>query len=245
MERREVLLHWLAIYYQEQDMLRAQKKHSEIAKIQDDNIAYMRQIVELNPVLTSDQQYIFERVYDSKINSILYSIEQILKQLDQPDVPPGSKEKMKEILQTLKNEVKDIIRSCLRLIDGKIMTLAVRPAERFFYERLKAKYHRYICENTTGQESAAAREASRKCYEIAMEAAKSIFEVFAPEYLELTLNFIDFASKVLHRQDKALDMAKKAHTDILDIVATLEEPMYSQTISVLRKLTKLINSADQ
>lgn len=236
MEERAAILHWLHCYYEELD----KNPHDEIEKMQDENIAYMRRVIEMDHHLAESERKLLERVYSSKINLKRKLIER-LRTIEIPEKYGKPKEVIDKLIEGMTRDIRTTAEGGIKFIEK---FTGISPEEEVYYEQWKASMYLQMLDAASGPEQAGIMsECAQKCYRKGIEIAKGAFDVTAPEYLDIMFHYILFMYNVLNKKEEALLIAKKTHADALDVVVLLDEPMYSKTVLRMHKYSEMIARA--
>merc|ERR1712045_1082816 len=135
----------------------------------------------------------------------------------------------KEYCSKVEAELQKICDTILGLLDGNLIGKASTGESKVFYQTMKADYHRYIAEFTSGDAKSAAAENARKAYEEAQKVAEADLVVTHPIRLGLALNFSVFQYEVLSNPDEACKMARTAFEDAIAELDNVAEDSYKDS----------------
>ena len=110
----------------------------------------------------------------------------------------------------------------LKLLDEKLIT-GSNGESKALYLNMKADYHRYLAEFTTGADKASAAEQARSAYQQATNIATKELPAAHPDRLGLALNFSVFLNAVATDRVAACKIASTALDDSIAEPAALTE----------------------
>lgn len=237
-DERELALFWLKVLY-------SNSNHIESAEEQAENIASMKQVIELNPLLSPPERAVLSYVYKNPVSSRRTAIRQVTAVLlgmdksfltipiSDPSLPPRVR-RMREFLDRLYTELRDICLDLVNLIDEYLLPVASEPGQRLFYEKMKGDYFRYICENRDDPNFDTYRERARLSYQTALEIAQADLAPTGADYLGLVLNYTVFLSETLQCQSDAIELSKRVFEETVDMADTID-PDAEMILRLLRE----------
>lgn len=228
-EERDHLVYYLRIMY-------SSGYHSERMEEQKENIEIMKKIISLNPILNDDEKILLSVAYKNSVSTRRNSICEVKQHLQDAEMNNYEyrAQQLKEYLNTLKTELKDICMDLIQLVKDTLEPHAVNPELRIFYEKLKADYLRYICECDEDEKEKLADEA-KQCYQNALDIAKNELSPISTVYLGVVLNYSVFLYEIMGRTQEAIDLSSRTYQETVDSVDS-SNPDYSEIVMILRIL---------
>jgi 14-3-3 protein epsilon len=237
-DEREGIFYYLKILYYYAGTV--SPTHVQLMDEQAENIESIKRAVRLTPNLTSEERNILSLTYKNAVASRRSSIKNVavcIRQFADNSESAGRVQRLQEFQARLQDELTSICLDLVRLVDESLAPAAFAPETRVYYEKLKADYYRYICEaSKESPDFPQYAEDAKRCYENALEIAQAELPPTSPNYLGLVLNFTVFLYEVMQLQNEAIDLSEKAYADNIDLVDTVDEASYSETVIILRLL---------
>lgn len=251
-DERELIIYWLRILY-------SSNNHIESVEEQHENIDNIKRLIELNPVLNHGERLLLAHAYKNPISSRRSAIRHtsaIIQKMDptaldkpvgDPSLAPAIR-RMREFLDKLYTEMREIALDVINLIDTSLIDSASEPEERVFYEKMKGDYLRYICENRNDPEFEMLAQKARVAYQTALDIAQAELSPTSSDYLGLVLNFSVFLYETLQCQSDAIELSQRTFNESIDMVDVGEEGGYAAAdlLDLLRENhTRWIKIRDQ
>lgn len=228
-EERDHLVYFLRIQY-------GSGFHIERMDEQRESIDIMKKIISLNPILSDDERTLLSVVYKNAVSVRRSSICEVGQHLH--DAEHNNYEfraqQLKEYLQTLRRELKDICTDLIQLVRDTLEPHAATPELRIFYEKMKADYLRYICECDEEEKEKLADEA-RQYYQNALDIAKAELSLVSTVYLGVVLNYSVFLYEIMGRTQEAIELSTRTYQETVDSVDS-SNPDYAEIVMILRIL---------
>jgi len=142
----------------------------------------------------------------------------------------------REYCGKLESELQKICDAILALLNERLIPKTPPGASKVFYVKMKADYHRYIAEFTTGAAKDKASEDARAAYADAAAVAEKDLVVWHPIRLGLALNYSVFMHEVLDQPDEAMKMARGALEAALAELGSIAEESYNDSTMVMQLL---------
>ena len=109
----------------------------------------------------------------------------------------------------LENEVFNICKVVIFLINEFLLTKTILDESKIFYLRMKGDYYRYLCEFKSLSENKNYIEESEKNYKMAVDLSQNVLSI-NPIKLGLYLNYSVFYYEIKKDKKKAIQIAKEA-----------------------------------
>ncbi|CDY40251.1 BnaA07g09490D [Brassica napus] len=138
--------------------------------------------------------------------------------------------------QKVEDELADICKDILSIIDQHLIPHATSGEATVFYYKMKGDYYRYLAEFKTEQERKEASEQSLKGYEAATQAASTDLPSTHPIRLGLALNFSVFYYEIMNSPERACHLAKQAFDEAIAELDTLSEESYKDSTLIMQLL---------
>ena len=98
---------------------------------------------------------------------------------------------------------------------------------------MKADYHRYIAEYTSGDEKNKAAQKALQAYTEAGNVARETLSPTHPVKLGLSLNHSVFFYEIMQNPEKACSMARQAFDDAIADLDNVEDEYYKDTTLIM------------
>lgn len=142
----------------------------------------------------------------------------------------------KEYRSKIEEELNNICRDILEILDSNLIVSAKSGESKVFYFKMKGDYHRYLAEFSNEQNRKDAAQMSLEAYKQATEIAEGELTPTHPIRLGLALNFSVFYYEILSSPDSACQLAKKAFDDAIAELDTLNEDSYKDSTLIMQLL---------
>ncbi|XP_078605824.1 14-3-3 protein beta/alpha-A-like [Branchiostoma floridae x Branchiostoma japonicum] len=223
----------------DKNLLVAKARMTEQAERWDDMVLCMKELVELDVVLTEEERNLLSSAYKNTVGArrnawrVLTEMEQRTtdKGGDNIELAKGSREKVETELKKMCGEV-------VSLLDKFLIPRADTAESEVFYRKMKGDHLRYLTEISDGDERDR-EEMVTKAKESYEEARKKAAELPTtnPIRLGLALNFSVFHYEVRNDPTEACQLAKEAFdAAIPEMDGLYGESTYKDTELVMQLL---------
>ncbi|KAJ8312761.1 hypothetical protein KUTeg_010134 [Tegillarca granosa] len=219
-------------------------KLAEQAERYDEMVNYMKNVAkaghENTTELTVEERNLLSVAYKNVIGSrraswrILSSLEQ--KESSKDSGNTNSLEAIREYKATVENELKEICKEVIELLEKTLIPPSSSGESKVFYHKMKGDYHRYLAEFCVGADRKDAAEKSLMAYKTATDLAQDELPSTHPIRLGLALNFSVFYYEILNSPDRACTLAKQAFDDAIAELDTLNEESYKDSTLIMQLL---------
>jgi len=217
-------------------------KLAEQAERYDEMVDAMKKVAGLKVELTVEERNLLSVAYKNVIGSrraafrIISSIEQKEASKSADAGPHGPM--IKSYLKKIENELHDITKSVMKVLDEDLIASATSVEAKVFYYKMKGDYFRYKAEFTADEARKQAGLQSLEAYTSAKDLAcgENGLATTHPIRLGLALNFSVFYFEILNEPTKACDLAKKAFDDAMEKLDDLEEEEYKDSTVIMQLL---------
>lgn len=141
--------------------------------------------------------------------------------------------KVKEYKGQIEREMTDICQEILVLLSEFLIPNAQQGEGKVFFYKMKADYHRYIAEYTSGDEKNKAAQKALQAYTEAGNVAKETLSPTHPVKLGLSLNHSVFFYEIMQNPEKACSMARQAFDDAIADLDNVEDEYYKDTTLIM------------
>jgi len=213
-----------------------QAKFAEQAERYDDMAAAMKAVTEGGVELTNEERNLLSVAYKNVVGSrrsawrVISSIEQKVGSGDRKQTLA------RDFRSKIENELKEICREVLSLLDNHLIAKATNPESKVFYLKMKGDYFRYLAEVASGDERTKIVSDSQEAYQAAFDISKSEMTPTHPIRLGLALNFSVFYYEILNSPERACFLAKQAFDDAIAELDTLNEESYKDSTLIMQLL---------
>lgn len=209
-----------------------------------DMVDLMKDVVALNPVLTSDERSLLSVAYKELIAVHRNGLRVLLEITAEQSAP----HRLSMIEQVRGRIVKDLEATChelIALLDGTLLPAAQDAQARLFYEKMKGDYYRYMCEASGNRAEGAANadpayeanvEHAKQSYEAAVAIAKAELSPAHPLYLGLMLNYTVFLYDVMNKHAEAIALASSTYEEATQVVNSNSEESYANATNIMQLL---------
>ncbi|XP_035527681.1 14-3-3 protein zeta-like [Morone saxatilis] len=211
-------------------------KLAEQAERYDDMAAAMKAVTEENNELTNEERNLLSVAYKNVVGARRSSW-RVVSSIEQKSESSERKKAMaKEYREKIEQELKDICRDVLGLLDTYLIPKAVAAESKVFYLKMKGDYFRYLAEVATEEEKTAIISDSKAAYQNAFDISKEEMQPTHPIRLGLALNFSVFYYEILTSPEEACQLAKNAFDDAIAELDTLSEDSYKDSTLIMQLL---------
>ncbi|XP_048746757.1 14-3-3 protein epsilon-like isoform X1 [Ostrea edulis] len=213
-------------------------KLAEQAERYDEMVDAMKKVAISGMELSVEERNLLSVAFKNVIGArraswrIMTSIEQKTESKDDSN----KQSQVKNYRSQIENELKDICKDVLDILDNNLISSATTGESKVFYFKMKGDYHRYLAEFATGQDRKEAAEASLVAYKAASDIAMADLPPTHPIRLGLALNFSVFYYEILNSPDRACRLAKAAFDDAIAELDSLSEESYKDSTLIMQLL---------
>ena len=216
-------------------------KLAEQAERYDEMVQHMRKVALLDVELTVEERNLLSVAFKNVIGARRASW-RIMSSLEQKEETKSGSENsdkknlMVEYRKKIEDELNEICRNVLELLDKNLIPSSTNGESKVFYYKMKGDYHRYLAEFATGVERKEAAEASLVAYKSASDHAETSLPPTHPIRLGLALNFSVFYYEILNSPDRACRLAKAAFDEAISELDALSEESYKDSTLIMQLL---------
>lgn len=212
-------------------------KLSEQAERYDDMAKTMKSLVALGEELSNEERNLLSVAYKNVVGARRSSW-RVISSIESKSAEGDKKTEMaKEYRKKIENELTDICKDVLELLDNTLIPKAVASDEsKVFYLKMKGDYYRYLAEVSQGSDREDVVEKSREAYANAMDVANTNMQSTHPIRLGLALNFSVFHYEIKNNPTEACNLAKRAFDDAIAELDTLNEDSYKDSTLIMQLL---------
>lgn len=225
----------------EKDELVQKAKLAEQAERYDDMAASMKKVTEMGVELSNEERNLLSVAYKNVVGArrsswrVISSIEQKTENNERKQVMA------KEYREKIEQELRDICKDVLQLLDSHLISKATSAESKVFYLKMKGDYFRYLAEvgSPTGDEYTNKEKVvnnSKDAYQKALDIAKVDMHPTHPIRLGLALNYSVFFYEIMNAPDRACQLAKQAFDDAIAELDTLNEESYKDSTLIMQLL---------
>lgn len=200
---------------------------------EDENIAMMKRIIELNPQLEENERNLLSCIYKWVIVRRREVLRNFSTFLDESSPFESRTQKLLEFKATLIREIDEYCEDLCKLIEESLLPLSQSPEARVFYEKMEADYYRYMAEFHTDESRDDIVAKANEHYETALAVSKAELTPACSVALGLVLNYSVFLYEAMDKHQEAIDLAAKACQDTIDLIDSLSDKTYADTSKIL------------
>ncbi|XP_019643669.1 PREDICTED: 14-3-3-like protein [Branchiostoma belcheri] len=215
-------------------------KLAEQAEQYEDMARWMKEVVELDVVLTEEERNLLSVAYKNMLGArrsawrVIGSSE--LKQVESGAEESDSKKKaVKWLREKVVTEMKEMCGNVLALLDKYLIPRVDKPESEVFYQKMKGDYFRYLTEISEGDEREDMASKAKDAYEKAHEKAAQL-PTTNPVRLGLALNFSVFHYEIRNNPDEACRLAKEAFDEACKDLDQVKEESYKDSTLIMQLL---------
>lgn len=211
---------------------------AEQAERYEEMVDVMKKIAEMNVGLADDERNLLSVAYKNVIGARRSSWRIIASIEAKEKMKPEKDQQLKiitEYREKIEAELSDLCADVLLCLDTHLIPHAEQSESKVFYHKMKADYHRYIAEFSTGDKRKEAAENSLEAYKAASEQASSL-QAIHPVRLGLALNFSVFYYEILNSAERACRLAKTAFDEAVTELDDLKEDAYKDSTLIMQLL---------
>lgn len=211
-------------------------KLAEQAERYDDMAAAMKQVTEDSAQLSNEERNLLSVAYKNVVGArrsswrVVSSIEQ------KADGCEGKQAMVKEYRIKIENELNDICKDVLELLDNHLLKKTTAAESQVFYLKMKGDYYRYLAEVAAEDKKKSIIDNSKEAYEEAFGISKKEMQATHPIRLGLALNFSVFHYEILNCPQDACTLAKTAFDDAIAELDKLNEDSYKDSTLIMQLL---------
>lgn len=219
----------------EKEELVHRAKLAEQAERYDDMAAAMKKVTERGEELSNEERNLLSVAYKNVVGARRSSW-RVISSIEQKTEGNERKQAMaKEYREKVENELRDICRDVLGLLDKYLIAKATNEESQVFYLKMKGDYYRYLAEVAAADKPDVVNE-SKNAYQAAMDVAKSKMQPTHPIRLGLALNYSVFFYEIQNTPDHACQLAKQAFEEAIAELDTLNEDSYKDSTLIMQLL---------
>lgn len=193
----------------ELDELSSLAQVSLIAERFEDASKYIEELIKRKKDdLTKDEKNAFYNSFKFIINSKRCAW-QSANYMEEKEKYEERKTMIKNYKNILENEIYDICKNVITLINNFLMNKTILDESKIFFLKMKGDYYRYLCEFQSLSENKNYPDESEKNYKMAVELSQNISWI-NPLKLGLYLNYSVFYYEIKKDVKKAMQIAKEA-----------------------------------
>ncbi|XP_019946866.1 14-3-3 protein zeta-like [Paralichthys olivaceus] len=216
--------------------LEAKAKLAEQAERYDDMAAIMKEVtVDSEEEISDDARNLLSVAYKNVVGARRSSWRVVASIQQKPD-----NEKKTAIVnkykEKIENELKDICKDVLDLLDNHLIKKASKSISKVFYLKMKGDYYRYLAEVATEEERNDIIKNSMAAYTEAFDISKRDMKPTHPIRLGLALNFSVFYYEINQSPKDACELAKQAFDDAIGELDQLSEESYKDSTLIMQLL---------
>jgi len=211
-------------------------KLAEQAERYDDMAAAMKTVTEESDQLSNEERNLLSVAYKNVVGARRSSW-RVVSSIEAKAEGSEKKQTMaKEYREKVEQELKEICKDVLGLLDKYLIPKATVAESKVFYLKMKGDYYRYLAEVASGDDKKSIITDSKEAYQSAFEISKSDMQPTHPIRLGLALNFSVFYYEILNSPDDACKLAKGAFDDAIAELDTLSEDSYKDSTLIMQLL---------
>lgn len=141
--------------------------------------------------------------------------------------------KVKQYKSIIEKEMTGICEELLDLLSQFLIPNAQAGEGKVFFYKMKADYHRYIAEYSSGDKKQQAANKALQAYTDAGNVAKETLTATHPVKLGLSLNHSVFYYEIVQQPEKACSMARQAFDDAIADLDNVDDEYYKDTTLIM------------
>ncbi|ORY06082.1 14-3-3 protein [Basidiobolus meristosporus CBS 931.73] len=213
-------------------------KLAEQAERYDEMVESMKLVAAGNEELSVEERNLLSVAYKNVIGARRASW-RIVSSIEQKEESKGNEAqvaKIKSYRNTIEQELTDICKDILKVLDEYLVPKASSGESKVFYLKMKGDYYRYLSEFASESQRNETAEKSLEAYKSASDVAVTELAPTHPIRLGLALNFSVFYYEILNSPDRACHLAKQAFDDAIAELDTLSEESYKDSTLIMQLL---------
>ncbi|KAM9838542.1 14-3-3 protein zeta/delta isoform 2-T3 [Aulostomus maculatus] len=210
-------------------------KLAEQAERYDDMAAAMKAVTEQDIELTNEERNLLSVAYKNVVGARRSSW-RVVSSVEQKSEDDGKTALAKEYREKIEEELNDICKEVLDLLDKHLIEKASTPDSKVFYLKMKGDYYRYLAEVAAGKHKDAIINNSQESYQKALEISQKEMQATHPIRLGLALNFSVFYYEIVNSPDKACQLAKSAFDEAISMLESLNNDSYKDSTLIMQLL---------
>ena len=209
----------------------------EKAERYPDMLKSISKMIELSPKLNKEECDILSTGYKNMLTDKRNSW-RLLHSMERREKNKKSKNfsSIKEIKTHIEKEIRDVCAELQLLLDKYLIPNAEEFENEVYFYKLKADYHRYICEFAKEKEYEENLKKSEDFYQKAYNVSIKNLPVNNCTRVGLALNYAIFLYEIKGDKKKAFDLAKKAFDESMKFVDDLDKPKCRDTLLIIQLL---------
>lgn len=211
-------------------------KLAEQAERYDDMAGAMKSVTEKGSELSNEERNLLSVAYKNVVGARRSSW-RVISSIEQKTEGNEKKQSMaKEYRVKVEQELKEICKDVLSLLDEHLIPKAANAESKVFYLKMKGDYYRYLAEVSQSAECKDTVDSSRAAYSKAFEEAVKEMAPTHPIRLGLALNFSVFYYEIMNSPEEACKLAKTAFDDAIAELDQLQEDSYKDSTLIMQLL---------
>ncbi|XP_034561065.1 14-3-3 protein beta/alpha-B-like isoform X2 [Notolabrus celidotus] len=210
-------------------------KLAEQAERYDDMAASMKLVTEQAEELSNEERNLLSVAYKNVVGARRSSW-RVVSSLEQKSDDDSKTQMAKEYREKVENELNDICKEVLKLLDEHLIPKAKPADSKVFYLKMKGDYYRYLAEVAAGDKRDDVITKSKDAYKNALDIAKGDMQPTHPIRLGLALNFSVFYYEIVNSPDEACRLAKEAFDDAIAELDSLSSDSYKDSTLIMQLL---------
>ena len=197
----------------------------------------------INQDLTKEEKYILQVSYKDIISFRRSSLRS-MNLAEEKEKNPNNLALIKELKTNIEKELNDLCQKMIKIIDETLIKKSQDDESRAFYNKLKADYYRYMCENDKNNKEF--KTSCKNTYKIAKIFASNLPDT-SPVKLGIILNYAVFKKDILNDVSKAYELANEAFTSANNQINNNQEEDIENTESeeILKSLKENIENWEE
>ncbi|KAM9341382.1 14-3-3 protein beta/alpha-1-like isoform 1-T2 [Symphorus nematophorus] len=212
-------------------------KLAEQAERYEDMADFMKKVTEKGAELSNEERNLLSVAYKNVVGA-RRSASRVLASIGhKSDAPDDKKQQLAaEYREKVEQELKDICRKVLELLDEHLIKNATNAESKVFYLKMKGDYYRYLAEVASEDEKKKTIENSQQAYQAASDISTKEMDSTHPIRLGLALNFSVFYYEILNSPERACQLAKEAFDEAIAELDQLSEESYKDSTLIMQLL---------
>merc|ERR1712061_849698 len=142
---------------------------------------------------------------------------------------------LKDYKKRIEADLDKFCNEIIDILDTKLIDDTSSNHEcKVFYLKMKADYHRYIAEYSTGEKHSQAQDKALDAYTKALKLAGDELKTTHPIRLGLALNSSVFHYEVMNDPTTACQLAKSAFDEAIADVEQLDDDLYKDATTIMQ-----------
>jgi len=204
-----------------------------------DMINAIKEIIQLDPVLTIEERNIFSASYKNLITPKRTSW-RVLNLMEKKDFKknPENLPYIKHTKENITKEIIDISQEIHKIIEEILIPNCHKEdsESQVFYLKLMGDYYRYIAEISSEEEFNKNCFRAENSYKLAYQIAEKDLAIYNPIRLGLALNFSVFYYEIFFKQEEGCLIAKMAFEGAVGIIDGVDKNKVKDAIMIIQIL---------